>query len=188
MTPVRFADWYENDQADRDVTDRLRDQTALAIERLKAQEDAVRVLQDALRLDIGRMNDDLAAAAKVSDELEQELAAAQHELDVLTAKIAEEQQQVADFSYDVADELTLRDQQMLISSRNKTVRNLAEHRAAAARLSTTVRRLTQRLESNRALEEGLRNAMTTAGEEASVLAKTLHEARQRRLGDILAAS
>ena len=188
MTPVRFADWYENDQADRDVTDRLRDQTALAIERLKAQEDAVRVLQNALRVDIARMNDDLSAAAKVSDDLEQELAAAQHELDVLTAKINEGQQQVADFSYDVTDDLSLRDQQMLISSRNKTVRNLGEHRAAAAKLSTTVRRLSQRLEANRELEEGLRAAMTSSGTEAAVLAKALQDARQRRLGDILAAS
>lgn len=188
MNPLRFADWYENDQQLRDVTDQLRDQTALAIERLKAQEDAVRVLQETLRNDMLRMQEDLAATSKTNDDLEQQVVNLQHELDLLNAKVAEEQQELDDFRYDVADNLSLRDQQMLIGSRNRTVRHLADNRAAAARLSTSLKRLTHRLEASRAYENQLRASIASAGNEAASLSKALQKARQQRLADILAAS
>ena len=188
MTPIRFADWYENDQHVRDSTDRLRDQTASAIERLKAQEDAVRVLHETLRLDMVRMQDDLAATSTANDDLERQAAASQHDLAVLTAKIAEEQQALEDFRYDEAEDLSLRDQQLLISSRSKTVRNLADHRAAAAALRTSLQRLTHRLEMSRAYESQLRASLAAAGSEVTSLTTVLQEARQRRLADILALS
>lgn len=188
MTPIRFADWYENEQQGRDLTDRLRDQTALALERLKAQEDAVRALQETLRTDFAKMRDDLAAASKSSGDLEQQLAASRHELDALRAKIAEEEQQLADFDYDGGAGLSLRDQQMLIAGRNRTARNLGEHRADAARLAATVTRLEQRLETCRLLEAQLRAAIGSAGDDAAALARALHTARQKRLADILSAS
>jgi hypothetical protein len=186
MTPIRFADWYENDQHVRDATDRLRDQTASAIERLKAQEDAVRVLHETLRLDIVRMQEDLATTAATNDDLERQSAEAQHELAVLNAKITEEQQALDDFRYDQAEDLPLRDQQLLISSRNRTVRNLADHRAATAALTATLQRLTHRLETGRAYENGLRTSVAAAGTEVTSLTGALQEARQKRLADILA--
>lgn len=187
MTPVRFADWYENDQQMRDVTDRLRDQTALAIERLKAQEDAVRVLHDTLQQDITRMHADLANVAETGTTLEQELVAREQELTALNGKVAEEQQALDDFRYDLAGDLSLRDQQLLIASRTKTVSKLAEHRGEAARLTATVARLRHRLESTRAFENQLRASLDAAGTESAALTQALQTARQRRLADILAA-
>ena len=186
MTPVRFAEWYESDGHTRDLTDRLRDRTALAIERLKAQEEAVRVLQETLRADMARMTADLASAAGSADELEQQVAAAQHELDALNARISEEQQQVDDFSYDRVDELSLRDQQLLVAGRSRTMRQLETDRAAAARLTASLSRLRQRCDASRALEEQLRSALSIAAEESTALTKALHDARQQRLHDILA--
>jgi hypothetical protein len=187
MTPVRFADWYENDQQMRDVTDRLRDQTALAIERLKAQEDAVRVLHDTLQQDIARMHADLGTVVETSTALEQELVAREQELTTVAAKVTEEQQALDDFRYDLAVDLSLRDQQLLIASRTKTVAKLAEHRADAARLAATVGRLRHRLESTRAYENQLRSSLDAAGTESTALTQALQTARQRRLADILAA-
>jgi hypothetical protein len=185
MNPVRFADWYDNDQQVREMTERLREQTALAIERMKAQEDAVRALQETLRVDLARLRDDLAAASKVSEQLESEVSAAQRELDSLNAKIVEEQQQLDDFRYDEADDLSLRDQQLLIASRNRTVRQLTEHRAASGELAATLARLNQRLDANRSYENQLRVSMSAAGEETAALAAALQRTRQRRLADIV---
>lgn len=186
MTPVRFAEWYEGEGHTRDLTDRLRDRTALAIERLRAQEEAVRVLQESLRADIAGMTRDLEAAAQRAGELDQQLAAAQHEIDALNARIAEEQQQVDDFSYDRVDELPLRDQQLLIAARSRTMRQLDADRAAAVRLAASLDNLRQRRDASRALEEELRKALTVAAAESSALTKALHDARQQRLADILA--
>jgi hypothetical protein len=184
MTPVRFADWYENDQQLREVTDRLREQTSLAVERLRAQEEAVELLQQTLRSDLARTQEDLATAAKRGDELEQQVTAARQELGALNARIAEERQQLADFRYDTDEELSLRDQQLLISSRNRTARLLGEHQAAAARLTASLTTLTQRLEANRAWEHQLRLSLATAGSEATALSGALHEARQKRIADL----
>ena len=188
MTPVRFADWYENDQQVRDVTDRLRDQTALAVERLRAQEDAVRVLHDTLQQDIARMNAGLAASTETNDAVEHELLAREQELSALTAKIAEEQQALEDFRYDLAGDLPLRDQQLLIATRSKTMSKLAEHRAEAVRINATVTRLRHRLESSRTYEQQLRSSLDGANTEIAALSQALQTARQRRLADILAES
>lgn len=188
MTPVRFADWYENDQHSRDLTDRLRDQTALAVERLKTQEEAVRLLQETLRCDMNRMQEELAAAANTTEDLETRMLASRQELSVLNAKIAEEQQQLDDFRYDVGEELSLRDQQLLINSRNRTMRHLADHRAAAATLAASVTRLEHRLETNRLYESQLRQSLATAGSETASLSRALQKARERRLIEILDAS
>jgi hypothetical protein len=172
--PIRFADWYENDQQVRELT-----------ERLKPQEDAVRVLQETLRLDVNRMQEDLATTAKTTDELERQVLVCQHELKVVSAKIAEDQQALDDFRYDLSDDLSLRDQQLLISVRNKTIRYLAEHRAAAAGLTASLSALTHRLEANRSYENQLRESLAGLGTEAATLTTALQKARQRRLGDIL---
>ncbi|HEX8153361.1 MAG TPA: DUF4407 domain-containing protein [Thermoanaerobaculia bacterium] len=185
MSPVRFADWYENDQQVRDATDRLRDQTASAVERMKTQEDAVRVLHETLRNDLGRMHEELAAGSNTNEELEQQVAAARHELDVLTTKIAGQQQALDDFRYDVGDDLSLADQQLLLGTRTRTIRTLAENRAAAARLAASLDRLTRRLDVNRAYENQLRESIAAAGTEMSALTKALQDARQKRLADIL---
>jgi hypothetical protein len=176
MTPLRFADWYDNDQQVRDLA-----------ERMNMQENAVRVLQETLRLDIARMRDDLAATSKASDDLEQQMVTSRHELNVLDAKIAEAQQQLDDFRYDF-DEVSLRDQQLLIGSRNKTARHLAEHRAAAAGLTASLQRLQNRLEVNRAYESQLRESLDAAGHEAAKLTTAVQKARQRRVADILRAT
>jgi hypothetical protein len=185
MSPVRFADWYDNDQQVREMTERMREQTALAIERMKAQEDAVRALQETLRADLTRLRDDLTAASKASEQLEQEVSAFQRELDSINAKIAEEQQQLDDFRYDEAGDLPLRDQQLLIASRNRTVRQLTEHRAAAGELVATLARINQRLDANRSYENQLRVSIASAGEETATLAAALQRTRQRRLDDIV---
>ena len=187
MNPIRFADWYENDQHVRDATDRLRDQTASAIERLKAQEDAVRVLHETLRSDIARTREELAAAAATGEELEQQILAARHELNSRKARIAEDQQTLDDFRYDFAEDLSLRDQQLLLGSRSKTAQRLADHRAAADALTATLSRLTHRLEANRACENELRASLGAAGTEVTALADALQRSRQRRLADILSA-
>lgn len=186
MSPVRFADWYENDQQVRDMTERLRDHTASAVERLKVQEDAVRVLHEALRDDMARMQGELAAVSKTNEELEQQIGACRRDLDPLNAKIGGQQQALDDFEYDVAGDLTLADQQLLLGSRNRTARSLAENRAAAAALTATIERLTQRLGANRQYETQLRAALAASATEASDLAKALQDVRQRRLADILA--
>jgi flagellar biosynthesis protein FliQ len=188
MTPVRFADWYENDQQVRDVTDRLRDQTALAIERLKAQEDAVHVLHETLQQDITRLHASLATAVETGDTIEQHALSAEQELAALNARIAEEQQALEDFRYDVASDLSLRDQQLLIASRSKTLRSLDEHRAQAARVTASLTRLRHRLEATRTFEQQLRTSLDAAGTEAAALTQALQTARQRRLADILAAT
>lgn len=187
MNPIRFADWYENDQQVRDLTERLRDQTASAIERLRAQEDALRVLHETLRLDIARLHEDLERTSKTNEQLEQDIATKQHELTVVNAKIAEEQQALDDFRYDVAGDLPLRDQQLLVATRARTVRQLAEHRASAASLTASLARLSHRLESSRLLETQLRQSLESAGTEVASLTKGLQDARQRRVADILAA-
>lgn len=188
MNPIRFADWYENDQHVRDMTDRLRDQTACAIERLKAQEEALHVLNETLRTDIARMQQELAATSRDRDELEQEVVTQQGALAALQARIAEEQQALDDFRYDLTNDLPLQDQQLLISSRNRTARNLGEHRSAAAALAATVTRLHARLDSSRGSEARLRESLAAAGSEAAALTSALQQARQRRAADILAAS
>jgi hypothetical protein len=187
LTPIRFADWYENDQQVRDATDRLREQTSLAIERLKVHEDAVRVMHDTLRTDMVRMNEELAATGANNDELEKQVAAARHEVQVLQAKIAEQQQALDDFRYDSTEELSLGDQQLLISSRNKTARTLAENRAAAATMIASLQRLEARLETSRAYEAQLRETLAASGNEVAALSKALQEARQSRVADIFAA-
>lgn len=185
MSPVRFADWYENDQQVRDMTERLRDQTASAVERLKVQEDAVRVLHETLRQDIGKMHEELAAASKASDELELQVESCRRELEPLTVKIAEQQQALDDFQYDVSAELPLADQQLLLASRSRTVRALAENRTSAAALSASLERLTRRLEASRQYESQLRASLSASDREVTDLTKALQEARQRRLADIL---
>lgn len=186
MNPVRFADWYENDQQIRDDTDRLRDQTACAIERLKAQEEALNVLSETLRTDIARMTDDLASTSKTSEELEEQLLLCRQELSSLNAKITEEQQSLDDFRYDLAGDLPLRDQQLLMSARGKTVRRLEEHRAAVSGLTASLARCTDRLETTRAYEHQLRDALTAARGEAAALSTALQRARQQRAADICA--
>ncbi len=187
MTPIRFAEWYENDQLVRDTTDQLRDQTASAIERLKAQEDAVRVLHETLRLDLAQMHQELADASKTSDDLEAQLLAMQQELNVLTAKIAEQQQELDDFRYDMGEDISLRDQQLLISNRQKTVRQLAANRIAATGLTTSVARLSPRLEASRAYETQLRESIAASGIEVAAVRNALQQARQQRVADILEA-
>lgn len=188
MSPIRFADWYENDQQVREMTDRLREQTASVIERLKTQEDALHVLHETLRADIARMQDDLNRTARERDEIEQQVVARRNELASLQAKISEEQQALDDFRYDLTDDLPLRDQQLLINSRHKTIRSLAEHRAAAVTLSGVVGRLSGRLATSRTYEHQLREALTSAGAEAAALTTALQQARQRRAADILSAT
>ena len=175
MTPVRFAEWYESEEQARELA-----------ERLKTQEDAVRVLHETLRLDIGRIREDLAAISQTNEEVEQQIAARNHELNVLNARIAEEQQALDDFRYDF-DDLNLRDQQLLIGSRHKTVRHLAEHRAAAAALTASLNRLTLQLEANRTYENQLRHSLSAVSDESAALATALQTARQRRVSDILSA-
>jgi hypothetical protein len=175
MKPIRFAEWYEGDQRVRELT-----------ERVQTQENAVRVLQETLRNDIARMDEDLSGSAKNSDELEQQVASVEHDLVAVTARIAEDQQALDDFRYDeLAGELALRDQQLLIASRARTVRKLAEHRAEAARLGTTLNRLRHRLETMRAYESQLRQSLSVARQEAAALTTGLQESRQRRVGEIL---
>lgn len=185
MKPLRFADWYENDQQVRDVNDRLRDQTSLAMETLKAQEDAIRVLQGTLVADLSRFQNDLAAASKTRDDLEQQIIACRDELTATNAKIAEEQQQLDDFRYDLADQLSLRDQQLLVNGRSRTARQLAEHRSAAARLSAQLATLTQRLDTTRMYEMQLKSSIASAESEATALSQALQNARRRRLADIV---
>jgi hypothetical protein len=185
MSPIRFADWYENDQQVRDATERLRDHASSAVERLKVQEDAVRVLHETLRQDISRMHEDLARASKENDELEQQVAACRRELEPLTVKVREQQQALDDFNYDVGGELTLADQQLLLASRGKTARALAENRAAAAALTATLERLTRRLETTRQYENQLRASLSASDREVTDLTRALQEARQRRVADIL---
>ena len=175
MTPLRFAEWYESDEQVRELA-----------ERLKTQEDAVRVLHETLRLDIARIHDDLTAISTTNEGVEQQIAARQNELSVLNAKIAEEQQALDDFRYDF-DDLSLSDQHLLISSRHKTVRQLAEHRAAAAALAASLNRLMLQLEANRTYENQLRHSLTSASDESAALAGALQKARQRRVSDILGA-
>ena len=174
MTPVRFADWYENDQQVRDLTEKLR-----------TQEDAVRVLHETLRIDMARIHEDLAAVAKTSDDLELQMLTSQRELELLNSRIAEEQQALDDFRYEFGDDLSLRDQQLLMSSRNKTIRLLAEHRAAAATLTAAMQRHSQRLEANRFHENQLRQALASTSSESAALSQALQIARQRRVSDIL---
>ena len=187
MNPIRFADWYENDQEVRDATDRLRDQTASAIERLKTQEEALRVLHETLHADMSRMQSDLESSRTRSEELERQVATYQNELSALNAKIAEEQQALDDFRFDLAGDLPLRDQQLLISSRTRTVKRLAERRSAAAGLTVSLQRATRELDSSRVLESQLREALHAVGSEVAVLTKSLQKARQRRAMDILEA-
>jgi hypothetical protein len=177
MTPIRFAEWYENDEGVRELA-----------ERLKVQEDAVRVLQETLRLDMARLSEDLAATTRSNDELEQQLASVRHELTALNLKIAEEQQALDDFRYDEAGDLPLRDQQLLIVSRHKTVRHLAEHRAAAAPLTASMERLSHRLEAGRSYERQLRETLGAAETEVVEMTKALQNVRQRRLAEIIPAS
>lgn len=184
MNPIRFADWFENGQQMRDATDRLRDQTATAIERLETQEGALQSLSGTLHSDIARLRDDLAATARTGDEIEQQTLACRQELAALNAKIADEQQALDDFRYDMSDDLSLRDQQLLIGSRSKTVRRLAEHRAAAAALESKLARLTSRLETTSEAEKQLRDALAAAGSEAASLTRALQEARLRKATDI----
>lgn len=188
MTPVRFAEWYENDQQVRDTTDQLRDQTASAIERLRTQEDAVRVLHETLRLDLAQMRQELVTVSKTGDDLEQQVLAMQQELNVLNAKIAEQQQELDDFRYDLEEDISLRDQQLLISNRQKTVRQLAANRVAVAGLTANLCRLTPRLEANRAFETQLRESIAAAGTEVAAVTQALQGARQRRVADILGAN
>jgi hypothetical protein len=176
MTPIRFAEWYESDEAARELTERLR-----------TQEDAIRVLHETLRLDIARIHDELSAVARTSDELEQEMVARQHELNVLHARIAEQQQAIDDFRYDFGDDLSLRDQHLLLSTRNRTARQLAEHRAAAAALTAALSSISQRLEASRRYESQLRQAFESASAESAGLADALQKARQRRVADVLGA-
>ena len=185
MNPIRFADWYENDQVVRDGTDRLRDQTASALERLRAQEEAVRVLQDSLRADIARMSHDLTTSAEANDSLEEQLVAQQQELNAMQAKIAEEQQALDDFRYDTTSDLSLRDQQLLLSTRSTTVRRLADHRGAAAALAGTIHRLTQRLEASRGVERQVRDSLSSMESESAALSSALQKSRERRLADIV---
>lgn len=177
MSAIRFADWYENDQRVRDLT-----------ERLKVQEDAVRALEETTRVDLARMSENFANAVKSNDALEQQIATWQRELNVLNAKIADEQQQLDDYRHDLGDDITLRDQQILISSRNRIARSLAEHRTAAADLAPALARATERLDANRAHERRLRDAMAATEKEAAALTVAIQEARQRRLAEILTAS
>lgn len=185
MSPVRFADWYENDQQVRDMTERLRDQTASAVERLKVREDAVRVLHETLREDIGKMHEEVAAASKASDDLELQVESCRRELEPLTAKIAEQQQALDDFQYDFSAELPLADQQLLLASRSRTARSLAENRAVAATLSASLDRLTRRLEASRQYESQLRASLSASDREVTDLTRALQEARQRGLAEIL---
>lgn len=187
MSPIRFADWYENDQLLHDETDRLRDQTALAIERLKAQEEAVLVLQETLRKELARIDADLSESSRTGEEIERKVLAARHELSLLNARVADAKQQLGDFRYDAVEELSLRDQQLLISRRNLTERQLSEHRAATLTLSAALERDERRLSAHRAFEEQLRESKKVVEREVETLAGGLHEARQKRVADVLSA-
>lgn len=187
MSPIRFADWYENGQQLRDDTDRLRDHTASAIERMKVQEDALRVLHDDLHADVQRLTAELSAATAANDELERKVQEVEQELVRLTTKIAAEQQALHDFNYDLADDLSLRDQQLLIGSRIKTARQLEEHRTAADTLRATCVRLSGRLASARAHERQLRDSLTAATTESTSLVAALRTTRQRRAAGIISA-
>ncbi len=186
MTPVRFAEWYENDQLVRDTMDQLRDQTASAIERLKTQEDAIRVLHETQRLDLAQLQQELAAASKTSDELEDQVLAMQQDLDRLNARITEQQQELDDFRYDLNDDISLRDQQLLIANRQKTVRQLAANRVASAALTGSLSRLTPRLEATRKLESRLRESIAASSNELTSVSGALRQTRQRGVAEILA--
>ena len=185
MTPVRFAEWYEKDQGVRDATEHLRDQTVSAIERLKAQEDAVRILHQTLSQDIAGLHESLATASRTGDELEQQAFAMRQELDVLNAKIAEQQQELDDFKFDLGDDISLRDQQLLMGNRQKTIRQLSANRVAAASLSASLDRLTPRIEANRSYEKRIRESLEVTSEEVASVTRALQQARQKRLGDII---
>ena len=174
LTPVGFAEWYEHEQRVRELTDRLQ-----------TREDAVRVLHESLRTDLARMNEDLAAASKASDELEQQIASMQQELSAMNVKVVAQQQELDDFRYDFGDDVSLRDQQLLIATRSRTERALATNRAAAETLAASIRRLTSRLDANRAYENQLRDSFAEAGREMAILTTSLQQVRQRRLGEIV---
>ena len=176
MTPVRFADWYENDQQVRDIVDRLR-----------VQEDVALAVQETLQLDMSKLGEQLVIITKRNDDLDVEVSSVRQQLASLHAKIKEQQQALDDFRYDVGSDLSLADQQLLIGSRSKTVRALAENRAAAVSLSAALNRLTRRLESGRTQETQLRDAITASGSEVTALTKALQQSRQRKLGDVLGA-
>lgn len=186
MTPVRFAEWFENDQRVRDETERLREHAALAVESMRTQEEAIMILHASAREDIARVERELATLSQEREEFERQLTISRAELSAAEAKIAEDQRQLDEFNYDTG-ELPLRDQQLLVASRARTARQLAERRASLATLSANVAALTSRLQSSSAREQQLRATLLAAGAQVEGLGAALHRVRDKRAADILAA-
>lgn len=187
MPPLYFADWYLNQQHVRELTDQMKQQAALQIERVKIEDETIRIVQESLATRTTRMNEDLAHATRESETIEQRLASQRTDLKVLNAKIAEQQQELDDFRHDRHEDLSLRDKQFLISGRDKTVRQLADNRAKASDLNASITRLTEQLQRNRAYEQRISASIDAAGAEAAALAKLIARSRRQKLGDILSS-
>lgn len=183
MAPLHFARWYERRQHVREVTEELRDRAAQVTERLKLREEAYGTMQQNLTSDIAKMNQDLSAAVKANEDLEQKLTAARAELTSINTSIAEQEQELHDFAQ-MRDDLPLRERQFLIDGRMKASRMLSSNRVRANELTATIAKLTSQLDTSRNYCQTIGASIAQAGHDLVEVNKLVTEARRQSVRDL----
>jgi len=183
MAPLHFARWYERRQHVREVTEELRDRAAQVTERLKLREEAYGAMQQNLTSDIAKMNEDLSAAVRMNQDLEQKLAAARAELTSVNDRIAEQEQELRDFAQ-MRDDLPLRERQFIIDGRVKASKMLASNRLHANELTAMVVKLNAQIDTSRNYCQTINASIAQTGRDLVEVNKMLADARQQSVRDL----
>lgn len=183
MAPLHFARWYERRQHVREVTEELRDRATQVTERLKLREEAYGAMQQNLTGDIAKMNEDLSAAVRTNQDLEEKLAAARAEFTSVNDRIAEQELELRDFAQ-MRDDLPLRERQFLIDGRLKASKVLASDRLRAHELTAMIVKLNAQLDTSRNYCQTINASIAHAGRDLIEVNKMLADARQQSIRDL----
>lgn len=186
MTPARFVRWYIDHQRDLEETERLQNRVAHARAKAEAQNIGFETIGGTIVTDLEKMHADLERANAVRNVLDQQYADARVRLATLRSKIRQQEQELAEFRYDVDanSDVSLRDADFIVRRKQVFDKQLAANNAALLETETLIANLTQLIEDNRIYRENITASMDTRGRQAADLAELRNAATRRSMEDI----
>ncbi len=186
MTPPRFVRWYFDHQHDLEESERLQNRVAHTRAKVEAQNQGFETIGGTISTDLEKMHADLDSAKNAKNALDQQCTDARARLATLQAKIRHQEQELAEFSYDIDanNDVSLRDSDFIVRRKQVFDRQLSDNRAAVLDAESLIANLNQQLDDNRVLRENIDASINSRGQQAADLMELRNATTRRSMEDI----